>query len=380
MATSTAPAKTADTKNQLPFPLASALTTRNAFQLSSVSLEQASTVAQTIKIQSFGWITNLLLEVTLTYTAGTTAPTLGPDGLDTVINRVGVRTAGGDNLIQPVDGFTLHMLNTFGGKRFGRAVPTIGTDPDLLPGTNLAMPAASATATNKIYRALQFEVDPSTGLGSIPATASNREFTIDLTFGALTDIFTAGAPAAAAVSVTATAVYWDVPADNGMPFGTTANSQTLAIVQTETPLVSAGDSAAQSSNVGNVIMNHILIFRNASGVRNDTDFSNPFLLEVDNNTRFNSTQGSWKADMANWFGLTNAVDTPGGLRTGVYVIPYRLLAGGNGADANASHAQYLTTLNTTKVVFHGTNYGAAGTLQVTTDSLSSPNYAFVYSK
>jgi hypothetical protein len=63
----------------------------------------------------------------------------------------------------------------------------------------------------------------------------------------------------------------------------------------------------------------------------------------------------------------------------VYVVPWRLLAGGQGGDA-LSHAQYLATLNTTQVEFTGYGYGAAGTLEILGDQVSTPNAAYIYSK
>lgn len=369
-------------KSQLPFTLGSSFTTRQAFTVSNQALGSGTVQPANfpLNLGSFGWVSNVLLDITVSYTAGSTAPTLGPDGFDALIDRIGVSTSGGSPLIQPVDGFTLHMDNVFGGKRFGAANLSYGTDPDTLPGTDLAMPAALAAKTNRFFRSLQFEIDPSTALASIPATAANREFTISLTLASLSTLFASNAPAAATVSIVATVFYWDLPADGAMPFGSTASSQTLRLLQTQQRPMNQGDSDLKSTNVGNVIMSNYLIFRDSSGVRSDADFSDPFQIEVDNNVRFWISQDVWKASMAAWFGLTGALDSPGGLYTGVYVLPWRLLAGGTGANANASHAQYLATLDTTNLVFHGLNFGAAGSLQVVTDTVSTPQAAYLYSK
>lgn len=370
---------------QLPFTLGSAFSSRQAFSLPSQALG-AGTLQPNgfpINLGSFGWISNIVLDITLSYTSGGSAPTLAADGIDTLIDRIGVRTAGGAPLIQPIDGYTLHMDNIFGGKRFGPTTPTVGSDPDTLPGTDLAMPPATTAKTNRFFRALQFEIDPSSGLGAIPATAANREFTIDLTLAAISTIFATNPPAAATVSIEATVFYWDLPADGAVPFGVTDQSQTLRLLQVERAPVNAGENKLKTNNVGNVIMNHYLIFRNNSGVRDDTNFSSPFQVDIDNNARLWLTKTIWKAAMASWFGLGKggqAIDTPGGLRSGVYVLPWRLLAGGEAADPQSSHAQYLATLNTTQLVMHGLNYGGAGSLQVTTDAVSTPNAAFLYSK
>lgn len=371
-----------ESKNALPFTLGSQFSCRQGFSLPSQALGAGTVqpVGFPLNLGSFGWVSNVLLDISISYTAGATAPTLGPDGFDALIDHIGVRTAGGNPLIQPVDGFTLHMDNIFGGKRFGMTTPQLGTDPDLLPGTNLTLPAAGQPATNRIFRSLQFEIDPSSALGCIPATAANREFTIDLTLAAISTVFATNAPAAVTVSITATVYYWSVPADGAVPFGVSPQSQTLRMLQVERGPVNAGENRTKTNNVGNVALNHILIFRNNSGVRDDTNFSDPFQIEIDNDARLWMTKNAWKANMASWFGLTGALDTPGGLRSGVYVLPWRLLAGSAAADPSASHAQYLATLNTTQLVFHGLSYGGAGSLQITTDAVSTPNAMFLYSK
>jgi len=366
---------------QLPFTLGSAFTARDAFEsTTALGVGTVNATGFPYHIPSFGWLSNLELEFSVTFTAGATTA-FGPDGIDALIDNIGVRTPGGSPVIQPIDGFSLHMDNKFGGKRMGSSTPPAGTDPDSFPSTVLAI-TESAANTLTFTRYLQFELDASSALGCIPTTASNREFYIDLTYSALSKVFPTGTPAAASVTVNATAYYWDIPADNAMPYGVVNNVPTLRLLQTEFPTVNAGSSKSKSVNMGNIIMNHILIFRDSTGARSDADFSDPFEFNIDNNARFWRRKSSWKRDMANWFGLGKngqALDAPGGLNAGVYVLPWRLLAGGTGADPFASHAQFLATQNTTQLIAQGYNNGAAGTLQLLTDAVSTPNAAVIYS-
>lgn len=376
--TTAAPAQ----RKQLPFTLGSAFSSRSAFQLNSQALA-AGTIMPAgfpMQIKSFGWISNIVVKFTLTFTsiAGTA---FGPDGVDALIDSIGVRTSGGNPLIQPIGGYALHMDNIFGGKRFGAASLPYGVDPDQLPGTSLGIVATSAN-TITFYRALQFEIDPSSGLGAIPATASNREFTIDLSLASLSSVFPTGTPAAAAVSMDALAWYWDLPADGAVPFGVDQSGQTLRLLSREQGAVNAGTNTVQSVNRGNVFGNHILIFRE-NGVRNDADFPATFEITLDNNVRLHLTKDQWKTNMAQWFGLGlngQGADTPGGLRSGVYVVPWRLLAGGSGSSPSNSHAQYLATMNTTQLEFVGYGFGNSGTLEVLGDQVSTPNAAYIYSK
>lgn len=367
----------------VPFTIGSAFTSRQAFELPQQALG-SGTVQPTgfpLNLGSFGWVASIILKFTLTFTAGANTA-FGADGINNVIDRIGVRTSGGAPLIQPVTGYQLYLDNKYGGKPFGPTAAPAGTDPNQLPGTSLAI-TESAANTLTFFRALQFQVDPTSALGCIPATASNREFTIDLTLGSLGTVFPTGAPAAANVSISATAWYWDIPADGAVPFGVTAQSQTLRLLQVEQSPVNAGSNKTKSTNVGNIIMNHYLVFRDGNGIRQDADWSNPFEVDIDNNPRLWFDRQEWQAHMANWFGLGKsgqAIDTVGGLDSGVYVIPWAQLAGGAGNSPVGSHAQYLATLNTSQLVFNGYNYGAAGSLNILTDALSTPNAAFAYSR
>lgn len=376
-----APAATQQRK-QLPFTLGSAFTSRQAFQTATIPLTAGTQMPPgfPLQIKSFGWVTNITLNFTLTFTAlANTA--FGADGVDALIDSIGVRTSGGNPLIQPIGGYALHMDNLFGGKRFGASTLPYGTDPDQLPGTALGITASSAN-TITFTRSLQFEIDATSGLGSIPATASNREFTIDLSLASLSTLFPTGAPAAANLAINATSWYWDLPADESVPFGVDNSGQTLRLLSREQTAVNAGTNKVQSVNRGNVFGNHILIFRE-NGVRVDADYPLTSEITIDNNVRFWLQRSEWKAQMGAWFGLGlngQAADTAGGLRSGVYVIPWRLLAGGSGNNPHNSHAQYLATMNTTQLEFTGYNYGNSGTLEILGDQVSTPNAAYIYSK
>lgn len=380
MATATATATAAQPSAGPSFTIASALSSGLAFSSPSIQLGAGAVnpPGYPVPIPAIGWISNIVLQFSLTYTAGAAAPTLTPDGFDALVSRVDVMTSDGASLLSNLDGYAWHMQNIFSGRRFGYNVLSSGTDPDSLPGTNLSLPAADATITNVFYRSLQFELDPVSGMGSIPALSGARLFNVPLSFNPLSSVFASNAPATAELSVRAVAYYWNLPPTGAAPYGTTAASQTLALISQQTPLIAQGMNMTQSTNVGGVIGTHILIYRDNTGARSDTHFTNLLTVNINNIPRLYLPQDEWQNSMANVYNLRGTKDTANGLRTGVYVVPWRLLAG-NAGVVGLSNAQYLTTATSTTIDFVGQSYGAAGTLQILTDGISTPDAGFVYS-
>lgn len=371
-------------QNVPPFTLASAYTSRQAFTASQIALTTSTQqpIGFPLNIRSFGWLSNIVLEFTL---AGTTGGVLGWAGVAGLIDRIGVRTSAGQPLIAPVSGYNLYLDNKYGGKTFGPATPIgVDGDPYNLYGVNLN-PADNGGVLH-FFLALQFEIDHSSGLGCIPSTASDREFTIDLSLASYTTMFTTNptTPANLELSIVATAWYWDLPAAGQTPFGVSNTSQTYRLLQIERGPINSGLNTYQSSNKGNVIMNSIVKVLNSSGVPTEAAMSDPYEIDLDNNPRLWFTQAQWRAAITQWYGYGangQALGAPGGQDAGVFVIPWRLLAGGQGADPNASHAQYFTTLNTSQIDFKGYNYGtSAASLELLTDSVTSPDPRYIFSK
>lgn len=370
--------------NLPPFTLASAFTSRQAFTVSNVLLTTATQqpVGFPLNIRTFGWVSNIVLEFTL---PGTTGGVLGPAGAAGIIDRIGVRTSAGQPLIAPITGYNLYLDNKYGGKTFGPSTPYgVNADPYTQYGVN-TNPANNA-GTLHFFLALQFEVDHSSGLGCIPSTASDREFTIDLTLASISEAFTTQptTPADLLLSVNATAWYWDLPAAGQVPFGVSSTSQTYRLLQIERGPINEGLNTYQSSNKGNVIMNSIIKVLNSSGVPTEAAMSDPYEIDLDNNPRLWFTQAQWRAAMTQWYGYGEngqALGAAGGQDAGVFVVPWRLFAGGQGADPNGSHAQYFTTLNTSQIDFKGYNYGAtAASLEILTDSITTPDPRYIFSK
>lgn len=366
----------------LPFTIASRASTRQSFQIPNVALAAAAPVtppATPVQIPAVGYLRSLRLEVTLTAVGGT--PALSADAPFNIINSVALKNAAGQNLIAPLSGYELYIINKYGAQGQGLA-SSYGVLGDPKSGRQYSSPAAGPI---HFFLDIPFEIDPSSGLGAIPALASNRSYQLEISYNALSTIFTS-APTSATVNVDVTANYWDVPVAS-TPGGAVQATEpfglgTVSLWQKEVPVVAPGDQLTRSNNTGNVIRNLIFILRNSSGARVDADFPNLSELYVDNNPMLRFKKTEWQDFMARAYGLTaSALDAAGGLDTGVYVIPFHVLAGGLSNDPSNSRAQLLATLDATLLQFKGYGYGAAASgLTILTQAVASDNSAFIYSK
>ncbi len=371
MATATAQAPT------LPFEIASQYSSRPSLSIPSVNLQAAaSTQITPQQIPAVGYISGLLLEVTVTGTGGTT-PAFTADGPFNVIQTISLRNAAGVNLVAPMGGFGLYCLNKYGAQ----VNPGFGPYADPKFGLQYAATAPSA----HFFLWVPLVLDPTTGLGSIPALASNASYQLDITLAGVSTVLT-GAPTVS-VTINADAYFFDLPStvdSTGVAQSTSPEANgTTSIWLKESPAVVPGTQFVQSFNVGNVIRNHILVLRNSSGARIDTNgWPNLFELYIDNNPRFSFRKNVFEQNIAKWYGLGAATkDVANGLDTGVYVLPYHALLNGIAGDWNNTRAQFLPTITGTLLQFVARDFGSAvSTMEIFTQTVSTASPQVLFGK
>lgn len=367
----------------LPFTMASRVSTRNSFTVSTALAASAPTIASgtPVQIPAVGFLKSLRLELVLTNSGGT--PSYTADAPFNVISRISFKNSAGQNLIAPLSGYELYLINKYSGMGQGLA-SAYGQLSDPKIGRVYSAVAASGA---RFFLDVPLEIDPEYALGAIPALASNRSYQLEIEFASIATVFGATTPpTAASVTVDATANYWDVPIAT-TPGG---NSQatdpfglgTLSLFQKENPNLAPGEQLTRSNNTGNVIRNLIFVARTAAGARTDADWSSICELYVDNNPMLRLKKTEWQDAMTRWFGMSAAaLDAAGGLDTGVYVLPFYLMAGGIAGDPSNSRAQLLATLDATLLQFKGYSWGASiSQLAIITQAIASDNPAFIYSK
>jgi hypothetical protein len=362
----------------IPFAVASQYSTRPSFDIPVQTLQAAApTQVSPVQIPAVGYLQGLLLEITLDGENGTD-PQYTADGPWNVIQSINFRNAAGVNLIAPLTGFDLFLVNLLGGQ----GQPGFGPYADPRFGFNFD----ATTPDAHFFLWLPLGLDPSDAYGVIPALASNANYQMEISLAAIATVFT-GAPDVT-VSISATAHYFDLPAATdqaGRSQATTPPSVATSVWQKESPTVSPGTQLTQSFNVGNVIRNHILVLRNSDGARIETN-GWPALTELylDNQPRFSFSKTEWEFLQARWHGLEGTAKSSvlaGALPLGVFNIPYHALLGSASGDPANTRAQLLPTLNATLLQFRFQDFGsAASRLEILTEAVTTTDAAYLYSK
>lgn len=369
--TATAPAKNAPVV-ALPFPIASRASTRFSFS-ESRALGAAPIPINPIQIPAVGYLRKLQLRIRISTVAGTAFPADGPFSL---LSLIEFRTAAGNDIVTPMTGYQWYLLNKY-------AHPTV-----MAPFADAKVYGSAATGlTAEFILDIPFEIDPETGLGSIPALASNRSYQLLLTVAPYTTVTNA---TSGSITIDGLAYYWtEPPANSASGVAQATAPQGLGMInqwQLETPPLTPGDKLVKSNNVGNIIRSQILVLRNAAGARIDGDFPDVTEVLLDNETLFYLPKANWKLLMKQQHGITsNALDGAMGaastLDSGVYVLSYDAMVGSVAGDPANSRSQYLPTLDASQLQFRGMNFGAAAsTLEIMTNSVIPVSTADIYNK
>jgi hypothetical protein len=367
-------ASSGQTAPALPFEIASRVATRFSFTTGTVTIQAAAnTPINPIQIPAVGFLAGIMLQVTQVTTAGTG---LTADAPFTGLATVELRTAAGNDLIVPVTGYQLYLINKYGAQY--SAAPW----SDVKASFNYS----STNTAQSYFLFVPAQIDADNGLGTLPALASNRSYQLALTAGSATA--TATASTGGSITVNGTAYYWTEPTaatPGGVPQTTQPDGLgTMLQWQLEQPPVTPGDKYIKHQNVGNVLHTVIYTLRNSSGVRIDAA-GWPSVCEFyfDNNPLFYLTQAEWQEFMARrWYGFdASTKDVVKGLDTGVYVLPFFAMGSGRASNGENTRAQLLPTLDSSLVQLRGTSWGAsASTLEIITGSVIPTDAASLYAK
>lgn len=343
-----------------PFIFGARNASKLSFTIPTVTLDTSTHPQTPIQIPAIGYIKSIDLDVTIDISGGTT-PALTADAPFTVFSLLELRNSSGNDLITPMTGFQWYLNNKYGVQDWNA------------PFSDPKMNATYSSTTTGVHFTLQIpcEISPADTFCAIPALASNRNYQLQVNYNTLASVIS-GSPTASVTTV-ATVNYWTEPTATTMsgqaqqtapPYNGSVN-----LWQLEAAPVTPGDKYIRSYNVGNVLRTLIFTLRDDSGARDGTDWPAVCELYLDNDPMFYLPKSTWQTNMSRQFQFGADIDTPGGLDTGVFVIPFYALAEGQ-AIANARRSQYLPTLDTSLLQLRGTSFGANGsTLEIITNSV-----------
>lgn len=305
----------------------------------------------TLSVPPHGFARSVLLRLTLDQM---TAGTYSADGLAAALRSVNFADTGGSDVIVPIGGHDLKMVNkwlTAGGF----------SDPAVI----------NPTATDAFYR-LPLEVSERDGIGSLPNMDASSLYTVDASVGTLTDVFSVNPTVAPVLTVQAYLEAWSPPqpADFGgravAPQPPALNT-TQYVSKNRYNLPAAGDHNITLERRGNLIRGLLFVFRNEAGARDNACVPESFRFRWDGREMFDMDTEVQRFFMRERGG--QAVDT------GVILIDFTHEFDGRlGAELRD---QWLRTLKSSDLSVDLNGVDAAGQLSVITVDVAPNGNVYV---
>jgi hypothetical protein len=324
---------------------------------------------------------SILVTLTTT-TAGGITGTAAADAPFNMFTNIAVQQPNGQTMYQTSSGIHAAYIQKYG---YNRA----NNDPRADP--NFMVTGSWATFAFRI----PFELDLRDALGALPNKDAAAPFQLLLTLNSLSNVFGAGQGTSPTFTVEAWLEAYDQPPGtlNGQQVQTTPpNMNTLQRWTEQNITMSTGQFDARVRKLGNYVRCLIPIMKNSTNVRIGgtaggtaaslaaTNFADPVQIVLDEDVKDNISMGDWArrlweiygyggvfpgtattvaagvATLGNATGVTPLYgqDTPLGLDTGVYPIPYFV----DSRDITENVDFYLPTIESEDYLLRG-SWGSA---------------------
>jgi hypothetical protein len=321
------------------------------YSKSGLTLTSATQDLGPIDVKAYDYMRSLLVTCTTTLAGGITG-TAAADAPFNLFTNVQVTQPNGQTMYQTSSGYHAAMIQKYG---MNRANNDPRQDPNFF---------VNGSWTTFAFR-VPFELDLRDGLGALPNKDAAAPFQIDLVLNTLTNVFGSGQGTSPTFTVEVWLEAYDQPPQtlNGMTVQTTPpNMNTLQRWTEQNITMSTGQFDARVRKLGNYVRALIPIMRNSSNVRigltqsgtaaslASTNFADPVQIVLDEDVKDNISAADWArriwetygygeivmgtattqtagvATLGNATGATPAAgyDSPNGLDTGVFPIPYFL--------------------------------------------------------
>jgi len=238
-------------------------------------------------------------------------------------------TSGGTPIVGAFNSYDHSIVQKYGGY-------ASQSDPRMSAVYQAVTGSGNTGGNFTIVMRIPVEVISRSGLASLSNTSTESPMQLQMTLNSSTAIYSTAPTALPNVTVkTSLLGYWSGPSGRATPmaFGTTSfwNEQTYNGLSGQQNLTLQAPPGFGNPQRCWAFINRIA----SSGARSTTDFPSPLLLQFRGNPLYDSVDTLlWQDTMSRNFGYSNAIDTPGGLDTGVFVIPFNegTFAKGVGAE------------------------------------------------
>jgi len=234
-----------------------------SFDQVSKALDVSAVPVGPLSVTSGGFLRNVVLVVTASGGTGGSA-VAAADSPFNVIDNVMISDTNGRPIVGPLSGYELFLANVFGAYKVG--------DYDLRNYPSFSAPDADGNF--KFAVSLPLEITPKNGMGSLANLTSAATYKVSWTQSPSTVVYdTSPAGSLPTITVELFVDIWSQPPPTG-PGGirnatVPPHLGTTQFWSVESHPVNAGEQNIRFTRMGNLIRNHILIFRDSSGDRVD---------------------------------------------------------------------------------------------------------------
>lgn len=326
------------------------------------------------EFQVDGYLSGAIIRVTATTAGNAAATAFNADGPFNVLQSVIVEDIGGKQILGPLDGWKLYVLNRFGGFVF---------NPDA-KANGVYTVTTGAGATGGSYRftlRVPIQVRRRDALGALPNRNASATFKLKLTLNTIASVYSVAPTNAASVNVQVQQHGW-ATSDNrdykGNGVSPTPNGVgSLLYTDVETIQLSAGAFNQRMSTFGGLLRLLVFELRDNAGSRavGETDWPSLFEIEIDKVKCFSRSTVTWEHLMSEDYGTNATAESVTATNVkpdGVFVLHWLDDFGLQPGAENGFRYQAVTP--STAVQLSGTIGGAgAHTLSITKNYFSPVN-------
>lgn len=323
------------------------------------------------EFQVDGYLSGALVRVTATTAGNAAATAFQADGPFNVLQSVIVEDIGGKQIMGPLDGWKLYVLNRFGGFVYNADAKANG----------VYTATTGSGATGGSYRftlRVPIQVRRRDAMGALPNRNASATFKLKLTLGTIASVYSTAPTAAPSINVQIQQHGW-ATSDNrdykGNGVSPTPNGVgSLLYTDVETIQLSAGSFNQRMATFGGLMRVLIFELRDGTGSRaqGELDFPSLFEMEMDKVKVFSRSPLTWEHLMSEDWGTSAAAEGTAVANTkpdGIYVLHWLDDFGLQPGAENGFRYQPVTP--STAVQLIGTIGGAgAHTLGITKNYMS----------
>lgn len=272
----------------------------------SVTVSSSAQTLTPYEAQVDGYLSRLLIRVTCT-TAGNSATTaFAADGPFSAIQSIAFVDIGNKQILGPITGWNLYVLNRFGGFVYNADTKAQSTYA-VTTGTGATGGSFSFTLP------LPIQVRRRDGMGSLPNRNASATFKVKPTVAPTAEIYSTAPTAAGTLRVEIQQQGW-ATSDNrdykGNSVAPTPNGVgSLMYTDIESISMSAGKFSQRMGNYGGLTRLWAFELRDSNGVRTEADWPQLFEIEIDKVKVYSRSTATWDHLMSEDYGLSNTAES-----------------------------------------------------------------------